>query len=135
MIAHSLVTQSTNLMVFHFLVTPLSHPIPHLPSHLPFACMRVFPIHPQSSTPSLHHPPTLGHQTSPGIRASHPVAIEQGHLLLHMYLDPKITVGILLGWWSRLWENWVVRPAYVLPMGLQSLSASQSFCQLPHQFP
>ena len=43
---------------------------------------------------------------------------------MRMYLEQKIPLGTLLGWWSSLWENWVVRPAYVvLPVRLQSPSA------------
>jgi hypothetical protein len=25
-----------------------------------------------------------------------------------MYLEPWISLGTVLGWWSSLWENWVV---------------------------
>lgn len=65
----------------------------------------------------LQHPPTLGCQASPLI------AVKLGHPLLPIYLEPWIPLGILLAWWSSLWEKWVVRSAYVvLPMGLQFFS-------------
>jgi hypothetical protein len=42
-------------------------------------------------------------------------------------LEPPIPPVTLLGWWSKLWENWVVRADYVvIPMWLQSLSASSN---------
>ena len=48
-------------------------------------------------------------------------------------MDPPCT---LLGWWSRLWEHWVVQTAdVVLPMGLQSPLRLQSFRQLTHVVP
>jgi hypothetical protein len=38
----------------------------------------------------------------------------------NMYLEPCNPPGTFAGWWFRLWENWVVRPAFVvLLMGLQ----------------
>ena len=41
-----------------------------------------------------------------------------------MYLVPSIPSSSFPSRWSRLWENWVVKQAYiVLPMGLQSPSA------------
>jgi hypothetical protein len=56
----------------------------------------------------------------------------QCHPLLHMYLEPWIPPVTLLCWWSRLWENWVVRSAYVvLPMGLQSPSTPPVLLSAP----
>jgi hypothetical protein len=50
------------------------------------------------------------------------------------YLESKIPLGPLLGWWSRLWEKWVVRPAYVvLPMGCNSFMVLYFFCQLSYK--
>jgi hypothetical protein len=66
-------------------------------SSLPFASMRVLPHL------SRHH------QTSTGPRASPPIAARHGYPLLHMYLEPWIPPGTLLGWWSSPWEHWVVR--------------------------
>ena len=82
------------------------------------------PTHPHSPAPPLQHPPTLGYKTSLGPMASPPNDVGQGHPVLHLCLEPKILLGTLLGWWSGLWENWVLRPAFVgLPMELQSPSA------------
>ena len=93
-------------MISHFLVFP--PPTPHPTYGLPilFACMRV-PLTPPHSRPLLKHPPTLGHQSSLPSHCSQIV-----HSLLHMYLESWIPPGTLLSWWSRLWENWVVMPAY-----------------------
>ena len=134
MISHFLVTPSTNPQSHD---TPLPgypppHPIPYLPFSLPVAWWECSPTHPHSPAPPLHHRPTLGYQTFPGQRASPPIAVGQGHLLLHVYLEPCIPLGTLLGWWSSLWENWVVRPAYVvLPMGWQSPSAPPGLLPVP----
>ena len=124
---------STSEMITHFLVTPpLSpHPMiskfpvtpPPIPSSALPPCLYEGAL-PPTHTLLPHHFPTLGHQTSPGPRTSPLIDVRQGHPLLHMQLEPWISPCTLLGWWSRLWENWVVRPTYVvLPMGLQSLSA------------
>jgi hypothetical protein len=49
-----------------------------------------------------------------------PLPLLLGKAILCYICIPR---GALLGWWSSLWENWVVRPAYIaLPLGLQSLS-------------
>jgi hypothetical protein len=42
------------------------------------------------------------------LRASPPIAVRQGYPRLHMNLEPWIPPGILIGWWSSIWENWVV---------------------------
>jgi hypothetical protein len=57
-------------MLFPFMV-PLQKP--PTPSPLPVISMRVLlhtPIHPPTPDPLLQHPPTLGHQTFTGPRAS-----------------------------------------------------------------
>ena len=125
MISHFPVTPplTSHLLISHFPVTPLLPPfIPHLP--FPSLLSIYTPPHTHNlPLPLLQHPATLGHQTSPRPSSSPPVAVRKDHPLLHMYLEPKIPLGTLLGWWSSLWENWVVRPAYIaLPLGLQSLS-------------
>ena len=45
---------------------------------------------------------------------------------------PWIPPGILLDWWSRFWENRLVRPAYVvLPMGLLTYPVPPVLLQAP----
>jgi hypothetical protein len=101
--------------------------IPHLPSPSLLPIWECSPTHLHYPAPPLQHPPNLEHPTSLGPRASPLVAIRQGHPLLHLYLEPWIPPDTLLGWWSRLWENWVVMPANtVLPMGLQFPLCSSS---------
>jgi hypothetical protein len=80
-------------MVSNFLVTFSTNPPSHICLPPPFYEGPPLPTHTLPATP-LQHPHTLGYQISLGSRASHP--------LLHMYLEPKIPLGILLGWWSSL---------------------------------
>jgi hypothetical protein len=91
------------------------------------------PIHPSSPAPPNQHPPTLGHQTSWGPRASPPIDVRQGHSLLHMYLKPWIPhihylVGSLVpgstGWSSQL-----------MLFFLWGCNPPQSFLQFPNQGP
>jgi hypothetical protein len=91
----------------------------HLPSHSqPLQCLY-----------------SVRHQTSTGPRPSPPIAVRQGHLMLHMYLESWIPPCTLHSWWSSLWQHWVVWPSkVVLPMGLQPLFL-QSFQQLPNWVP
>jgi hypothetical protein len=104
-------------MIYHFLVTP----IPHLPSPLPFAYMRV--LSPSLSQPTPLASPYPGASNLPRTKVPPPIVVRQGYPLLHMYLEPWIPPCTLLGWWSRIWENCMVRQAYVvLPMGMQSPS-------------
>jgi hypothetical protein len=66
----------------------------------------------------------VGHQTCLGQRTSPHIVVRQSRPLLYMYLELCIPPGTIFGWWSRLWENCVVQPAYVvLQIGLQSPSA------------
>ena len=109
-------------------------PITNPPSSLPFVCMRVLPHTPTLSCPTAPLFPYSGASNLPRTKDLPPITVGQGHPLLHMYLEPKIPLGIPLGWWSRLWENWVVRSAYVvLPMGFQSPSAPTVLLPAPHQ--
>jgi hypothetical protein len=108
-------------------------PIPHLPFPLPFACMRVLPHPPTISCPTALASPYSGASNLPEAKGLLSHCCQQGYPLLHRYLVPWIPPCTLLGWWSSLWENWVVRPAnVVLPMGLQPPLIFQSFGQLPH---
>ena len=108
-------------------------PIPYSPSPaFPLPPLGCSPTHIPSPAPPLQHLPLLGHQTSTGPRASPPIAVRQGHPLLHMYLE--ILPGTLLCWWSSLFKNWVVRKAYfVLLMELQSPSAPSVLPPRPPQ--
>ena len=103
----------TSQMISHFEFTPPQNPYPTPSlSSLTFASMRV--LHPLSCprVSNLHR-----------TRASPPIAVRQGHPLLHMYLEPWLPPCTLLGWWSSPWEHWVIWPAdVVLPMGLQTPS-------------
>ena len=121
-------------IISDFPVTLQSAPILHLPPH--FCLYEGAPQIPTLSHPKLQNPLTLRPQTSQGPRPSPPIAVKQGHSLLHMYMEPTIPLGALLSWWSSLWKNWVVRRTYVLlTMGLQSPSLSSShFASSPARF-
>ena len=58
---------------------------------------------PPISTSLTRHSPILGHQTFIGPRVSPPIDVQQGHLLLHMWLEPCVSPGVLLGWWCSTW--------------------------------
>jgi hypothetical protein len=91
-------------------------------SHAPSSCsMRECPhLLTHSCLPALTFPYI-------GPRASSPIDAQQGHPLLHIQLEPWVPPYILLGWWFRSWELWLVDIVVVLPMGLQTLSAPSLF--------
>jgi hypothetical protein len=98
-------------------------PIPYSPSPaFPLPPLGCSPTHIPSPAPPLQHLPMLRHQTSTGPRASPPIAVRQGHPLLHMYLESWISPCILLVWWSSLSLHWAVWTADVLSMRLQTPS-------------
>jgi hypothetical protein len=87
--------------------------------------MRVFTHPPTHSTSPPWHSPILGHRAFSGPRASPPIDDRQGHLLLHLLLEPWVPPCVFFGWWFspwELWEFWLV-DTVVLPMGLQTPSA------------
>jgi hypothetical protein len=61
-------------------------------------------------------------------RASSPIEAQQGHPLLYMRLKPWVPPYVLLRWWFRPWELWLVD--IVLSMGLQTPS-TPSVLSLP----
>ena len=90
----------------------------------PPASMRMFlNLSTHSCLPTLNSP-TLGHlSVFIGPRTSPPIDAWQGHLLLHIQLEPCV----LLDWWLSPWELWgegcLLVDIVVLPMGLQTPSA------------
>ena len=98
-----------------------SYPSTNAPSHIhpPLPLCLYESVPPPTHTllaPLLQHSPMLGHQTFPEARASPPIGVRQGHPLLSMYMEPWIPPSTHLDLWSKLWKNWVVRPAYVTPL-------------------
>jgi hypothetical protein len=64
----------------------------------------------------------LGHQAFSGSSAFPPIDVQQGHLLLHMQLEPWVPPCVLFGWWFSswgLWGYWLVHIVFP-PMGLQA---------------
>ena len=111
-------------------------PIPQLTSPPPLCLYEDAPPPPPSPTPPLQLPSMVEHQTSTGPRSYPPL---MSNNVIHCYIcicsHRSLPVHSLLGWRSTPWEQWVVWPADVLPMGLQSPLLLQSSCQLPDQDP
>lgn len=79
------------------------------------------PIHPLYSPPhSDIHLLGEGGQALAGPRASPPIGAQQGHLLLHIQLEPWVCLCVLFGWWFSPWEFWLVGIGDL--MGLQASS-------------
>jgi hypothetical protein len=95
---------------------PLSHPF----SSCFYEC--VPPTHPPTPASLTLHSPTLGHLAFVVPRVSSPIDALQGHPLLHIWLESWVQICVLLGWWFRPWEHWLVDIIY-LPTGLQMPSA------------
>jgi hypothetical protein len=107
---------------------------------LPMGLQSPSPLPGWSAPPPTHtHPPTAPASLYSKASNLHVTRGLPSHCCqtgLHMYLEPWVSPGTLFGWWSRPWENWVVRPAcVVLPMGLRSPSAPPILLPAPHQVP
>ena len=101
---------------------PISPPETPYPVFSPPASMRMCPLNLLTPTSLPSHFSTLGHRAFTGQRASSPICSQQGHpLLLHIWLEPCVSPCVLLDWWFRPWELWLVD--IVLPMGFQIPSA------------
>jgi hypothetical protein len=70
----------------------------------PLASMRVYPHPPTPDSPPWHFP-TLGHWVFTGQRTSPPIDDQQGHPLLHLWLEPWVPPCVLFGWWHSPWES------------------------------
>ena len=117
-------------------------PFPSFPSgkplsHLPSPCFyegASSPTHPPTPTSLPWHSPTLGHRAFTGSRPSPPIDARQGHPLLYMWLKSWIPPCVLFGWWFSPWELWEGTSGWlvvVLPMGLQTPSASSVLSLTP----
>ena len=106
------------------LLKPLSHSL---------ASMRLFP-QPPTPTTLPWHSLTLGNQPFTGPRAFPPIDARQCHPLLHMCLELWMPLCVLFNWWFSPWELWRIWlvDIVVLPMGLQTPSASSVLSQLLH---
>jgi hypothetical protein len=49
-----------------------------------------------------------GHRAFMGPRTSSPIEVQQDHPLLHIWLKQWVPPCVLLGWWLRPWELWLV---------------------------
>ena len=59
------------------------------------------------TTPSISwHSPTLGHRDFTGPRDSSLTDVQEGHLLLHMLLEPWVPPCVYYGWWFSPWDLW-----------------------------
>jgi hypothetical protein len=101
-------------------ISPACYLSTNLPSHV---CPPPFPLPVWECSP---HSPTLFCPSVPASPHSGASNLLRTKVLLSRCCQarPWIPPDISLGWWSRLWDNWVVTSAYVfLPMGLQFPSA------------
>jgi hypothetical protein len=86
-------------------------PLPGLPSGIPYpilpltASMRVFPD-PPTPTFQPRPPPTLGHRTPSGPRATPPIYVQQAHPLTHMWPEP---------WGPFMYTFWLVVQSLGVP--------------------
>jgi hypothetical protein len=125
-------------MTSHSLVTP--PPTLHInpPAPIPFACIRVLP-----HLPTLSHPTTLVSLSCCGIKPPQdkglPLPLLSGKAILcyiYIWSHGSLQVHSLVGWWSRLWEKWVVKPIYVvLPWGCKPPCSSSPTAISPTRFP
>jgi hypothetical protein len=92
------------------MLSPFPVPTPHpkilYPIRSPLASMRVLPP-PSHPLPPPHTGIPLHWGIEPS-RASPLIDAQQGHPLLHMQLEPWVPPCVLLGWWFRPWELWLV---------------------------
>jgi hypothetical protein len=92
-------------------VSHIGRPYPISPP-LPLLLLGCSPTNPTTLTSSPCHSPTLGHQAFTGQRISPCIDVQQGHPLLHLWLEPRIPPCVLFGWWflGALggWGIWLV---------------------------
>jgi hypothetical protein len=103
-------------------------PHPKTPYHIPPppASMRVYPYpHTYSHFPALKLPYT-GASNLYRTKGHFCHYAQQGQTLLHIRLEPWVPPWVLIGWWFKPWDLWLVDIVF-LPMGLQTLKLLQSF--------
>jgi hypothetical protein len=99
------------------LSSPQNPPIPSYFLLLLWGCSRPPLIH----FSPLSHPLLLEHSAFTGQRASSSTDAQEGHPLLHVWLEPWTPPCVLLGWWLRPWEHWFID--IILTMGLKPIQA------------
>jgi hypothetical protein len=117
-------------LYLHFNCYPLSQfPLwkPPIPSPLILILWGCSPTHPPTPASQPSHSPTLGHRAFTGPRTSSPTDVQQGHPLLHMWLELWVPPCVLFGWWFSRWDLggggvWLL-DIIVLAVGLQTPSA------------
>jgi hypothetical protein len=117
-----------------FFLYPLPHPMPVLPPQL---CLY------ESAPPSIHT--LLPHCSSipmfwgikpPRNQGPPPLLLSGEAILCYIRIWSHGSTQVYLGCWSRLWENRIVRPAYVvLPRGCNPHLLLQSSATSPTRFP
>jgi hypothetical protein len=118
-----------NFLLDIFFIYILNVPIPSHPpkplSHPPSPASMIVLPHPSthSHLPALQLPNTGGIETSQDQGPT--IHVQQGHLRLHMQLEPCIPPCILFAWWFSPWEPWRIWLVHIVfpPMGLQPHSA------------
>jgi hypothetical protein len=98
------------------MLSPFLFSTPEIPYPLPPAPQ---PTHSHSWS---WHSPILGHRTFRGPRASHPIDDCLAHPLLHIQLDPQVSLCVFFDWSfvpRNFGGNWLVHNGVPL-MGLQT---------------
>jgi hypothetical protein len=114
----------------HFNYYLLSWSPPETPYSIPSSCLCGAPTHPPIPASLPSHSSTMGHQAFTGPSASSLIDSQQGHVLLHIQQAPWAPPCVLLGWWFRPWELWLV-DIVVLPMELQTPSVPSVLSLIP----
>jgi hypothetical protein len=89
-------------MLSPFLLPPLKNTLTLSSPSFPWS-----PNHPLPC-PGIGIPPSLGQKAFTGLRASPPIDVWVGHILLHMQLEPRVLLCVHFDWWFSPWELWGV---------------------------
>jgi hypothetical protein len=113
---------------------PISRPTPTPETIYPIPLLLLLwecaPTHLPTPASPPSHSPILGHWAFTGLRTSSPTDARQRHPLLHMWLEPRVPPCVILGWWFRLWDLWLV-VIFAPPMGLWTPSAPSVLSLIP----
>jgi hypothetical protein len=124
------------------MLTHFSVPAPPMetlyPISLPLPLQGCSPTHPLTPASLPSHSPTLEHQTFTGTRASSPIDAPKGRPLLHMQLEPCVSLQVysmVSGLVSRSSEGFSCLLLLFFPWGCIPLQLIQYFLLLLHWRP
>ena len=108
-------------MLSPFLVSPPKIPYPTLPPpahQYTYSCSLVLEFHYTGALSLLR------------TKASPPIDVQQGHLLLHMKLEPWVPPCVLHGWWFSLWELWGILQTLSAPLDISLARPLGTLCSV-----